>query len=276
MAVVVAILKTIGMILLVLLALCVLLLCAALFVPVRYRVTVETKDEIQVRCQISWLLRVVYIVQETLESGIRIRIFGIPLDRLKKIPAFFRRTKKTAEKKEETKEAPREEPEEGVIVTTDFSDERVKPNPLAEKTVSGDKTDPPKKKKKKRKKKGFSFDKISSIITFIKDPANKRGIRTVKKELFALLQYMAPEKIDGKVVFGTGDPCTTGWILGAVSMVPLAYTEGLRICPEFEEKRFQADGYVKGKARLGYMVRLVIRGYLDPDIKQWIDQVFGK
>ena len=47
------------MILLVLLALCVLLLCAALFVPVRYRVTVETKDEIQVRCQISWLLRVV-------------------------------------------------------------------------------------------------------------------------------------------------------------------------------------------------------------------------
>ena len=240
MAVVVAILKTIGMILLVLLALCVLLLCAALFVPVRYRVTVETKDEIRVRCQISWLLRVVYIVQETLESGIRIRIFGIPLDRLKKIPAFFRRTKKTAEKKEETKETP------------------------------------PKKKKKKRKKKGFSFDKISSIITFIKDPTNKRGIRTVKKELFALLRYMAPEKIDGKVVFGTGDPCTTGWILGIVSMVPPAYTEGLRICPEFEEKRFQADGYVKGKARLIYMVRLVIRGYLDPDIKRWIDQVFGK
>ena len=276
MAVVVAILKTIGMILLVLLALCVLLLCAALFVPVRYRVTVETKDEIRVRCQISWLLRVVYIVQETLESGIRIRIFGIPLDRLKKIPAFFRRTKKTAEKKEETKETPQEEPEEGVIVTTDFSDERVKPNPLAEKPVSGDRTDPPKKKKKKRKKKGFSFDKISSIITFIKDPANKRGIRTVKKELFALLRYMAPEKIDGKVVFGTGDPCTTGWVLGIVSMVPPAYTEGLRICPEFEEKRIQADGYVKGKARLIYMVRLVIRGYLDPDIKRWINQVFGK
>ena len=149
-------------------------------------------------------------------------------------------------------------------------------SPLAEKPVSGDRTDPPKKKKKKRKKKGFSFDKISSIITFIKDPANKRGIRTVKKELFALLRYMAPEKIDGKVVFGTGDPCTTGWVLGIVSMVPPAYTEGLRICPEFEEKRFQADGYVKGKARLIYMVRLVIRGYLDPDIKRWIDQVFGK
>ena len=147
---------------------------------------------------------------------------------------------------------------------------------MAEKPVSGDRTDPPKKKKKKRKKKGFSFDKISSIITFIKDPANKRGIRTVKKELFALLRYMAPEKIDGKVVFGTGDPCTTGWVLGIVSMVPPAYTEGLRICPEFEEKRFQADGYVKGKARLIYMVRLVIRGYLDPDIKRWIDQVFGK
>lgn len=276
MAVVLAILKTIGMILLVLLVLCVLLLCAALFVPVRYRVTVETAEEIEVRCQISWLLRVVYIVQETMESGIRIRIFGIPLDRIRKIPSFFRRTKKTEEKKEETKETP--ETEEAVIVTTDFSDERVQENPLAQKPkpVSGDRSDSPKKKKKKRKKKGFSFDKISSIITFIKDPANKRGIRTVKKELLALLRYVAPEKIDGKIVFGTGDPCTTGWLLGAVSMVPLAYTDGLQICPEFEEKRFQADGYVKGKARLIYMVRLVIRGYLDPDIKRWIDQALGK
>ena len=276
MAVVLAILKTIGMILLVLLVLCVLLLCAALFVPVRYRVTVETAEEIEVRCQISWLLRVVYIVQETMESGIRIRIFGIPLDRIRKIPSFFRRTKKPEEKKEETKETP--ETEEAVIVTTDFSDEHVQENPLAQKPkpVSGDRSDSPKKKKKKRKKKGFSFDKISSIITFIKDPANKRGIRTVKKELLALLRYVAPEKIDGKIVFGTGDPCTTGWLLGAVSMVPLAYTDGLQICPEFEEKRFQADGYVKGKARLIYMVRLVIRGYLDPDIKRWIDQALGK
>lgn len=274
MAVVLAILKTIGMILLVLLALCVILLCAALFVPVRYRVTVETAEEIEVRCQISWLLRVVYIVQETMESGIRIRILGIPLDAFRKIPSFFGQTKKTEEKKEETKETP--ETEEAVIVTTDFSDERVQENPLAEKPVSGGGSDPSGKKKKKRKKKGFSFDKISSIITFIRDPANKRGIRTVKKELLALLRYMAPEKVDGKIVFGTGDPCTTGWLLGAVSMVPLAYTEGLRICPEFEEKRFQADGYVKGKARLIYMVRLVIRGYLDPDIKRWIDQALGK
>lgn len=189
------------MILLVLLALCVLLLCAALFVPVRYRVTVETKDEIRVRCQISWLLRVVYIVQETLESGIRIRIFGIPLDRLKKIPAFFRRTKKTAEKKEETKETPQEEPEEGVIVTTDFSDERVKPNPLAEKPVSGDRTDPPKKKKKKRKKKGFSFDKISSIITFIKDPTNKRWDPDGKKRTVCAAS-----------VYGTGENRRQGCI----------------------------------------------------------------
>ncbi len=159
MAVVVAILKTIGMILLVLLALCVLLLCAALFVPVRYRVTVETKDEIRVRCQISWLLRVVYIVQETLESGIRIRIFGIPLDRLKKIPAFFRRTKKTAEKKEETKETPQEEPEEGVIVTTDFSDERVNQIHWQRNRYPGTERIRQRKRRKKERKKAFHLTK---------------------------------------------------------------------------------------------------------------------
>lgn len=270
MAVVFAILKTIGMILLVLLALCVFLLCAALFVPVRYRVEAETKEKIEVRCQISWLLRAVYIVQETVESGIRIRILGIPLD-------WFRKKREDSEKKKEKEpEETAEEPEETVVVTTDFSDDRVKENPLADKPIPREKEDHSKKKKKKRKKKDFSFDKISSIITFIKDPANKRGIRTVKKELFTLLCYMAPEKIEGKVVFGTGDPCTTGWLLGAISMIPLAYTDRLRICPDFEEKQFRADGYVKGKARLIYIVRLMIRGYLDPDIKRWIDQAFGK
>ena len=38
----------------------------------------------------------------------------------------------------------------------------------------------------------------------------------------------------------------------------------------------KADGYAKGKVRLIYFVRLIIRGYLDPDIKGLINYGFGK
>ncbi|MGN1206615.1 MAG: hypothetical protein ACI4SQ_06475 [Eubacterium sp.] len=265
MAVVVAVLKTIGIIVLVLLALCLLLLCAALFVPVRYRITAKTTETVELRCQASWLFHIVYIVRETQKEKTKIRIFGIPF-------TFFRRSDK--KKKKVKNESVKEKMD---LETEDSLDERVQPNPLAKDSIPEEKLHGKQmEKKKKREKKGFSFDKISSIITFIKNPANKRGFGTVKKEIFSLLRYVSPDEVKGKIVFGTGDPCTTGWLLGAVSMLPVAYTEGLHICPAFEEKQFQADGYVKGKARLIYVVRLVIRGYLNPDIKRWIDQGFGK
>ena len=270
MAVVFAILKTIGMILLVLLALCLFLLGAALFVPVRYRITAKTQETVELRCQISWFLRAVYVVQETKKGNIEIRILGIPLEFFRKVRSFFHRTEKESDVRENPEEVEN-------LVTANESDERVMPNPLAENPASEKKAQGKKRKKeKKRKKKGFSFDKISSIITFIRDPANKRGFTVVKREIAALFRYVTPDEVKGEIVFGTGDPCTTGWLAGAVSMIPFAYTEGLHVCPVFEDRQFRADGYVKGKARLIYMVRLVIRGYLDPDIKRWIDQALGK
>lgn len=271
MAVLFAILKGMGIFLLAVLAICLLLLALAFFVPVRYRVTAVTTDKIRVQYRISWLSGVLSITPGIGEEKVIIRILGIPLEVFRRIGSFFH-PHKTGDKR-------KKEPEK-VLVTTDYRDERVKPNPMSESKESQEthteKTKKKKKTKKKRQKKNFSFEKFSSIITFMKDPANKRGIRWIKKELLDLLCYIKPDQVKAKIVFGTGDPCTTGWLVGVVSMFPAAYIQGLKLCPDFEEKQMKADGYAKGKVRLIYFVRLIIRGYLDPDIKGLINYGFGK
>ena len=119
-------------------------------------------------------------------------------------------------------------------------------------------------------KKNFSFGWISSIITFIRETENRKGIGKIRKELIACIKYLKPRRVRGRIAFGTGDPCTTGWVLGVISMFPVAYTEGLHIYPNFEEKEFDADAYAKGRIRMLYFLRLFLRGYMDNDIMSMI------
>lgn len=270
MAIFLAILKFIGIFLLTVLILAVLVCVAVLFVPVRYEVTCKRVSTFRVGYRVSWFLRAIQLRKEMAEEGHRIYLFGIDIRRYKNL---FRKKKERvyedkkvtesrvnlvddfyeeAEKKEE-KERQKDETYRSQI-ETDYEDEKEQ----TKEKVSG------------KHKKSFSFEKISSIITFIRDYENKKGFKKIKKELASLLRYLMPDKVEGRISFGTGDPCTTGWVLGGISMFPVAYTEGLTIHPDFEEKVFDADGMIKGKARVIYFLRLILRGYMDEDIKKCI------
>lgn len=72
---------------------------------------------------------------------------------------------------------------------------------------------------------------------------------------------------------GTGDPSTTGMLLGGISLFPVAYQDGLRIVPDFEEKHFEADGFIKGRIRMIYFLRLLHRLYQDRELKALWKQI---
>ncbi len=270
MAVILAILKFIGILLLVLLGIVLLTCVIVLFVPVRYMVKCQSPDSLQVEYSVSWLWKAVVLRKDFSDTEMKLYIFGINAQNIKD---FFQRNEK---------EEPQERmvpPEESQIQMVDEfykeEDSRIKENKPPEVEIETDyeeeKTEHVKSTKKR--KKSFLFKRISSIINFIRDDKNKEGFRKVKKELLDLLQYLMPYEIQGKIWFGTGDPCTTGWILGGISMFPISYTDGLRIVPNFEEKILKADGFLKGRLRVIYIVRLVIRGYLDDDIKKIVRKV---
>ena len=55
------------------------------------------------------------------------------------------------------------------------------------------------------------------------------------------------EKIKGYLHFGTGDPCSTGEILGILSFLYVAGRGELRIVPEFDEACLEGEIEIRGR-----------------------------
>ena len=270
------ILKILGILFLTVLLLAVLVCVSVLFVPVRYVIECRSRGHVRVGFRVSWLFRVVQIRKAMSESRIHIYLFGINIRNFKNL---FRKEKDMDEDRHVTNSR--------VDLVDDFYDEAVRHEEAAKKEEESNRahveTDYEEKEENPggtaktftRRKKSFSTDKISSIINFIRDYENQSALKKIKKELAALIHYLMPKRLEGKILFGTGDPCTTGWLLGVISMFRVAYTEGLTILPDFEEKVFVADGYMKGKVRAVYFLRLVLRGYMDDHIKGCITKALN-
>lgn len=269
MTILLAILKFIGILLLAVFLLAVFLVLSLLFVPVRYVVECRSKGRLRIGFRVSWFLRMIQIQKAMSESRIHIYLFGINIRNFKNL---FRKKKDMDEERHVTNSR--------VHLVDDFYDEAVKHEETVKEADSKvqietdyeeeTESSSSRAKSSKRRKKSFSFDKISGIITFIRDYQNQAALKKIKKELADLIRYLMPKRLEGKISFGTGDPCTTGWLLGVISMFPVAYTEGLTILPDFEEKVFVADGYMKGRIRVIYFLRLFLRGYMDEDLKKCI------
>lgn len=118
----------------------------------------------------------------------------------------------------------------------------------------------------KFKKIDFIFYKISSIIKFVRHETTGRAIRKVMKEVVKAIRYVGPRKMKGTVVFGTGDPSTTGMLIGGVSLFKAATNNDVMFTPNFDESCFAGDIYVRGRIRVIYFVRMAARLWFNKDI----------
>ena len=112
----------------------------------------------------------------------------------------------------------------------------------------------------------FIFFKLSSIMDIVKDRVARKTIKRLMKEIVALIRYVGPNGIRGHLEFGTGDPGTTGMILGGVSLMKIAYRKDVSIVPNFEDKCLIADAGVWGRIRAVYFVRMALRIWFDKDV----------
>lgn len=270
MTVLLAILKVIGIILLVLLGLLVCVCAALLFIPVRYSAQFVADGSVSFGFTASWCLRIVKLQKRMSEQDIHLSLFGWKIGKNKK------RNKRKKEKNTEQGRPGSPDVSEELAEASEDSGVRADQNEdqkYEEQKKTGKTAKPG--KKSFFKKKSFSFDGISSIITFIRDGDNKKGMQKIKKELLFLFRYLKPSYVRGHLYFGTGDPCTTGWALGLISLLPAAYTEGIDIVPDFLQKKLDAEIYAKGKVHFFYFLRMFVRGYMDADIKTLISKVLN-
>lgn len=272
MWIVLAILKWIGIVLGGILGLLLFLIALVVFVPLRYRVQGSSREGMSYSFRFSWLCSAVAVSKKNHSDKIMLKIFGIPVKCLaggdKKEP------KTNASKQEGEKKSGREKP-------TAKETKKSKPEKETPQEEKSKKESPRAKRQKKRgrekkdkkRKKSFSFGRLSSIIGLVKDHNNRLVISRLWRELKRLIRYLLPTKVHGTVIFGTGDPCSTGLLLGGISMMPVVYQDRVQITPDFEEKHFEAEGFAKGRIRVIYFLRLVLRLYQDRELKRLWKQI---
>lgn len=274
MWIILAVLKWIGILLGAILGLCLLLTVLVIFVPVRYRISFDKQEEFVYSFRFSWLLSFVSIQKKKNVPAVRLYVLGIPVRTLaggqKKKKENTSGQKPAADGKEETERKPDAESGKDSPETKAASGKRLE---SAKHKKSGiiKKLFGHRKKKKVKRKKAFSFQKLSSIIGLVKQ--NRKMIKRLFGEIRALVVYLSPTKIRGKMILGTGDPASTGLVFGGISLFPVLYQDGFRITPDFEEKRFEAKGYLKGRLRVVYFLRLLLRLYKDSELKRLWKQI---
>lgn len=121
---------------------------------------------------------------------------------------------------------------------------------------------------------------IKANINFYKnlweDSRGKDAIQKTAGHGMFLLKKVKPSKIEGKVAFGTGDPATTGQILGMIAALYGFIPQKLQITPDFEEKKFEGNLHVKGKLRLIHVLVIGLKMFFDKNIRYVVKKIQSK
>jgi len=278
MDIVLSVIGTIVIIFLKILLVLFLLLCFLAFCPAFYKGRAEFGKILLADGRVCWLLGLVWFSLSYREGKIMgsIRLFGIDIQkaaawrekrvRRRMLKKAGRRKKQQAvadgAKREKTEEGEKAQPD--IIKPSaetgrqgDFQEkEQVKPK----KSV--------KRKSAKRKQKKFSrmYKSLKKKAEWIKDAKkfwhseNTVGMVCILKDnVLHLWRKLKPKVLRGNVIFGTGDPCTTGQILGAAAVFYALYGKGIQIVPDFEEARLEGNLFIKGRISLITVIIILLR-----------------
>ena len=102
-------------------------------------------------------------------------------------------------------------------------------------------------------------NKLNTVINFFKDKVTKEGLKESYSSLKKLLKHIAPTKLKSTIIFGTGDPCSTGQALGVISILYSFYGDKVKIIPDFEKKVLEGEHKAKGRIRLLTILIIAIK-----------------
>lgn len=288
MAVLLLILKIIGIILLILLGLILLILAVVLFVPVRYQVSGSIGEKTTARIAVTWLLHAVSWRAAYEEEGFssQLRIFGIT-----------RKGKKPddGEPGEDDREDGAEEPEErsaadalltdgeqktdGILTDGEqgeaerFDERQAKePDPAEHKEL--EQANPAVRRKRRgglvrriwerirvffaglvRKLRQLragikeALKKIKDVRTFLTDERHREVLPLIFTELKYLLTHFKFRRIRTDLTFSMGDPALTGQVLGGLCVLPFLYRYQVQVYPDFEAENTYVTGTFDIKGR---------------------------
>ncbi|WP_313129257.1 DUF2953 domain-containing protein [Anaerocolumna sp.] len=113
--------------------------------------------------------------------------------------------------------------------------------------------------------------KLHKIRAFLKNEVNKKGIKYIFLSLKKIFKHIRPQKlkIDGE--FGTGDPCSTGQLLGGLAVFYGYYGENAHIVPNFETAILEGSIFCKGRIRLFTLLIICIKLIFNKEFRKMIE-----
>lgn len=300
------ILKVIGIILLVVLALILTALLCVLFVPVKYRAVGSFDNtDIRAKAHVSWLFHLFALhIEYAQETDGYIRLAFVKKKLFDNYEALADDDMDDAAKTETEDKVSENTADESKIPADEsahVADEQTENESTAQtlneqrtvndenqhikqqtklthqKTYKKRNKKPPKKSHKKQFK--DKSDKIKNCIYKLKreysDERNKAAFSHLKKELFIILKRICPRRLKLTMVYSTGSPDTTGISLGILACFPVGYTNRWRITPDFESEKPYAKGSfdIKGHVIVISILAATLRILFDKNCRRLYNRI---
>ena len=308
-SVLLTLLKIIGIILLSLLGLFIILLFLVLFIPVRYRFKgYYRENEFVCHGKIAWLLHFIsFSLDYEKELITSVKILGINISSLLQGKNKTSDTKEIPPKQKKqsgltTSDSSSEESDSPAEQTTD---ENVTVPAVTEECFDSTVLDSTKAKMNvfqkikdlycKIKDKCISvFNKLRDIVSKIKHLFNEvltkkekleyyirilkreetgQAFSLCKKRLWKMIKHLLPKKMLVHLRLGFDDASTTGYILGAYSVLPEYIRKKIILQAEFERQIIECDYTIKGYANAFHFLRHILAVILDKNCKSFYNIV---
>ena len=296
-AIVLGILKIIGILLLVILGLFLFVIISVLFVPLRYRAEGSFYEKLKGSASVSWFLHLISLkisYDEKAQVDVRVLWFHPGQEKAEKAQEKRRKEKENRKKESQKKEkelpvtisegkvSATEKPEEDLLKEKEsegsYSGESVK-DAASHKELSTEKQ-VKEKTDKSSKRKGSFFKKGKARIKSLKDAKSnldqfpwREWLELGKNIVIRFFKHVLPQKLRGTITFGCSDPAYTGYVTGIAAVFYPKYGENFSLYPDFERKVFAAQCEGKGRIRLGYILVLVVSILREKSVRTMIKRM---
>lgn len=289
------VLAIIGIVLLCIIAFLLVVLLAVLFAPIRYRLCVEKEDgwkkeNIHIRADISWLAGIVRVKARFFEPQIfKVQVlFFTVFDRFKEKKE--KRQSKKAPKRQKTdpkteKSTVNEKPKVQNSTAEKVPPEEKAPAQDAEEETAGtEETGKSPSLRERLEKIRYTIASIYDKIKAAKDTAGyykellqseefKSCLEFVTGQTGKLFRHILPNRIKGYLLFGTGQPDQTGYILGMISIIRgIRGYDKFNVEADFERQIVEGKIQCRGHILLATVGILALQIYQKKELKELISK----
>ncbi|QHQ62516.1 DUF2953 domain-containing protein [Anaerocolumna sedimenticola] len=116
-------------------------------------------------------------------------------------------------------------------------------------------------------------EKWNRIKLFLIDDSNKKALSKSYLTIKKVLKHIRPTKLQMELEFGTGDPCSTGQILGVMAVFYSFYGRSIQVIPNFEEEILEGSMFCTGRIRLLTLLIICIQLILDKNFRKLLNNL---